>query len=225
MGRRTEYFNAISGFLFLLSMLGGWSFMAGHGMPDLSSADQVFDAYGEFHGLVVNAVFVMTIGFFFSLWFGGVALHVLRKAEGDGPLTWIAAAGFISFVAVFMVGIAMGLGNALVYDRGVDPSAVYLMHTVSFLTGVPTAVCGPAFFIPFALVAFGTGRLPRWLGWVSILCALGSLTPIVGNWSVSGPLNVGNGWVGVHTIVATWAVFSTAFSVWQLREIRKVAVE
>jgi hypothetical protein len=219
--RRIEYVHAASGLLFVLTMLGGWSFMATHGMPDLSSTDRIADAYTEFDDLVVNSVFVMTIGFFFSLWFGGVALHRLRVAEGDGPLTWIAAGGFYTFVAVFMVGIAMGLGNALLHDQGIDPSAVHLMHAVSFLTGVPTGVCGPAFFGAYTLVAFTTGRLPRWLGWVSLACAAGTLTPIAGNWSLSGALNVGNGWIGVHTIVATWLVWATSFSVWRLTEIRR----
>lgn len=220
MNRRLEYFHAASGLLFVVTMIAGWFFVAANGMPDLSAAQPIYDAYGENKDKLLNAILVMTIGFFFSLWFGGVVLGRMRRVEGEGPLTFIALGGFLSFVTVFMAGLAMGLGNALVFDRGVDPDVIYVMHTVSLVTGVTTAVCGPCFFIPIAILSFARDLFPRWLAWLSVAAAVGTVTPIVGNYSVSGPLNVGNGVIGVHTIAGTWGIWAAAVSVWMLRQLR-----
>jgi hypothetical protein len=221
--RRIEQLHAASGLLLVLTMICGWFFVAANGMPDLSSAQAVFDAYKEHSDKLLNAIFVMTIGFFFSLWFTGVILGRMHAAEGAGPLVWIAAGGALSFITVFMAGLAMGLGNALAVGKGAgaDASSIYVSHMASLLTGPTTGVCGAAFFVPLALVIFDKGIFPRWIGWLSLAAVVGTLTPMVGFWSVSGPLNVGSGVVGVQTIAGTWGVFAAAVSVHMLRALSR----
>ncbi|HEX6390180.1 MAG TPA: hypothetical protein VFZ89_12045 [Solirubrobacteraceae bacterium] len=222
MQRKIEYMHAASGLLFVVTMIAGWFFVAANGMPDLSSAREIYDAYREHADLLPTTIFVMTVGFFFSLWFAGVLLGRMHAAEGGGPLTWIAAGGVFTFIAVFMAGLAMGLGNALAVDQGVgaDASSIYVSHMASLLTGPTTGMCGAAFFGPLALVIFATGMLPRWVGWLSVAAVLGTLTPMLGFWSVTGALNVGSGVIGVQTIAGTWGVFAAAVSVHLLRELR-----
>jgi hypothetical protein len=220
--RRLEYFHAASGLVFVVTMIAGWFIVAAQGMPDLSSGRRIYDAYRS-HSALPTTIFVMTVGFFFSLWFLGVLLGRMREAEGSGPLTWIAAGGGISFTTVFMAGLAMGLANSLAVlkGHGADVASVYVTHLASLLTGPTTGMCGAAFFGAFAIVVFDTGMFPRWIGWLSVAAVVGSMTPMLGFWSLTGPLNVGSGLIGVQTIAGTWGVFAAAVSVFMLRELRR----
>ncbi|HKS99235.1 MAG TPA: hypothetical protein VJT31_06860 [Rugosimonospora sp.] len=224
---RLQHFHAASGLLFVITMIAGWFLAAANGMPDLSSADKVFQAYRHQGHLLPTTMFVMTIGFFFSLWFTGVVLGRIHQAEGAGPLTWIAVGGAFTFIGVFMAGLAMGLANSLAITdgQGADAASIYVAHLASLLTGPTTGMCGAAFFIPLAIVIFNKAIFPRWLGWLSVAAALGSMTPMAGFWSLTGPLNVGNGLIGVHTIAGTWGVFAAMFSLQMLRELRAAARE
>src|SRR4051812_35820881 len=93
---RLELFHAASGLLFVVTMIAGWFFVAAKGMPDLSSAQKIYDAYQDDAHVLPTTIFVMTIGFFFSLWFAGVLLSRMHAAEGEGPLVWIAAGGILT---------------------------------------------------------------------------------------------------------------------------------
>ncbi|HEU5031508.1 MAG TPA: hypothetical protein VFV01_41790 [Spirillospora sp.] len=222
MTHRIQYLHASSGLLFLLTMIGGWFFVAAHGMPDLGSAGTIMASYRADGHLLPTTIFTMTVGFFFSLWFAGVLLGRIHTAEGAGPLMWIAAGGAFTFIGVFMMGLAIGLANALAVTKGTgaDTASIYVAHLASLLTGPTTGVCGAAFFIPLAVVTFDKGVLPRWLGWLAVAATAGTLTPMAGFWSLTGPLNVGSGIIGVQTIAATWGVFAAATSVWMLHDLR-----
>jgi hypothetical protein len=223
MDRKIEYMHAASGLLFVLTMICGWFFVAAKGMPDLSSGQDIYDAYVKDADALLVAIPIMTVGFFFSLWFAGVLMGEIHKAEGAGPLVWIAAGGAISFITVFMAGLALGLANALAVKsgEGADVASVYMTHMSSLLTGPTTGVCGAALFIPLAIVIFDKGIFPRWIGWLSVAAVFGTLTPMLGFWSVSGLLNVGSGVIGVQTIAGTWGIFAAAVSVHMLRELRR----
>jgi len=159
----------------------------------------------------------VTIAFFFTFWFFGLVISWLRAAEGEGHLTWISFFGCISFTTVFAAGLAFVLAPAMLIHKGISANTIYLMHSASLLTGVTTAVCGPAFFIPVAILAFRNKLFPRWLAWVTVIAAIGSVTPILGAFSLTGPLNVGNGWVGIHAVAASWVGWSGITSAYFLR--------
>ncbi|MDO9174111.1 MAG: hypothetical protein Q7V62_04845, partial [Actinomycetota bacterium] len=106
-------------------------------------------------------------------------------------------------------------------DKGISTDAIYLMHTASLLTGVTASTTGPAFFIPMAIVAFRTGFLPRWLAWFTVLCAVGSVVPIFGAFALTGPFNVGNGWIGIHAVAASWVGWSGVTSAWMLTQLQR----
>jgi hypothetical protein len=213
-------FNAASGLGVGLVMAGGYVWGM-RGMPSLDSAREIVAWYHDRGSTSLEvAGLLVTVAFFFTYWFFGVVMARLQKAEGAGPLTWIAFAGGLSFTTVFQAGLAMVLGIGLTLSKGVDVDAIYLMHVVSLATGVTTAVCGPVFFTPVAILAFTTGVFPRWLAWVTVVCAVGSVTPLLGAFSLSGPLNVGNGVVGIHTVAASWVGWCAVTSWWLLAQER-----
>jgi hypothetical protein len=162
------------------------------------------------------AAVLCTIAFFFTFWFFGVVIDRMRSAEGSGPLTWITLFGGLAFTTVFAGFLAVPLAIGMTIDKGIDPDVIYLVHVVSLATGVTTSVFGPAFFIPIAIVAFRTGFLPRWLAWVTVACAVGSVTPIFGAFSLTGELNVGNGWIGIHTVAGAWVGWCAVASAWMV---------
>lgn len=219
-------FDAASGVLLMLFMAAGYLFGM-QGMPDLGDAPTIIAWYKARGSLDCAIACVMvTIAFFFTYWFMGLVAAWMRAAEGpNGHLTWVGYFGGVAFTTVFAGALAFVLAPGLLIDKGIDTNTIYLMHAASLLTGVTTATCGPAFFIPIAIVAFRTGFLPRWLAWFTVLCAFGSLTPIFGAFALTGPLNVGNGWVGIHAVAASWVGWSGITSLWFLAQVSKQPAE
>lgn len=213
---RMSWFDAASGVLLMLFMSAGYIFGV-QGFPSLGSAEEIYHFYNSRSAgdAGVGCVLVI-IGFFFAFWFLGVLCARMRAAEGQGPLTYISLIGGISFTTVFAAGLAFVLAPAMLIEKGIDPDTIYLMHTASLLTGVTTAMCGPLFLIPIAILGFRNGFLPRWLSWFTVVCAVGSGTPILGAFSLTGPLNVGNGWIGIHAVAASWVVWTGVASAYFL---------
>ncbi len=217
----TSRFDAASGLLLMLFMAVGYVFGM-EGMPDLTNGDAVmawYHARGTLDGEIACAL--VTIAFFFTYWWLGVATTWLRAAEktdarSGGQLTWIAFFGGVAFTTIFACALAFVLAPAMLMHNNISTDAIYLMHTASLLTGVTSATTGPAFFIPMAIVAFRTGFLPRWLAWFTALCAVGSVVPIFGAFTLDGPFNVGNGWIGIHAVAASWVGWSGVTSAWML---------
>lgn len=211
-----SWFDAASG-IFIMVFMGAGYLFGMQGMPDVGSAEPIVAWYksrGALDGAI--ACVLVTIAFFFTFWFLGVVCSWMRAAEGNGPLVWISLFGGISFTTVFACGLAFVLAPAMLINKGISNDAIYLMHTASLLTGVSTAVCGPAFFIPIAILAFRTQLFPRWLAWFTVACAIGSFTPIGGAFALTGPLNVGNGWIGIHTVAASWVGWCSVVSLYFL---------
>lgn len=212
-------FDAASGLLLMLCMAAGYIFGM-QGMPDLTSGEAIvawYHARGTLDGEIACAI--VTIAFFFTYWWLGVATAMLRRAEkldpkSGGQLTWIAFFGGVAFTTVFACALAFVLAPAMLMDKGISTDAIYLMHTASLLTGVTASTTGPAFFVPIAIVAFRTGFLPRWLAWFTVLCAVGSVVPLLGAFTLDGPFNVGNGWIGIHAVAASWVGWSGVTSLW-----------
>ena len=199
-----SWFDAASGIFLMVFMASGYLYGM-HGMPDIGSAEAVV-AWYHARGAMDDAIacVLVTIAFFFTFWFLGTVISLMRAAEGNGPLAWISLFGGLSFTTVFACALAFVLAPGMLIEKGIGDDAIYLMHSASLLTGVTTSVCGPAFFIPIAVLSFRTGLFPKWLTWFTVACAAGSLTPIGGAFSLTGPLNVGNGWVGIHAVAASW---------------------
>lgn len=217
---RMSWFDAASGVILMLLMAAGYIFGM-QGFPSLGSAGEVFKFYQD-RGATDAGVgcLLVTIGFFFAFWFLGNVCARMRAAEGPGPLTYISLIGGIAFTTVFAAGLAFVLAPAMLIDKGIDANTIYLMHVASLLTGVTTAVFGPLFLIPIAVLGFRARMLPRWLTWFTVVCAVGSLTPILGAFSLTGPLNVGNGWIGIHAVAASWVVWTGVASLYFLYEKR-----
>ena len=117
---------------------------------------------------------VELLGFVFFAFFLGSLWACLRSAEGDGG--WLSAAAFgggLLALAVKLASVAPVL--AVRASEGMDPGtakALLAMNGASFdITFLPLGVM----LLATAIVTVRTGALPRWLGWSSVVVALGLL--------------------------------------------------
>jgi hypothetical protein len=78
----------------------------------------------------------------------------------------------------------------------------------------PVAPAGTAFFAALALLSFETGVLPRWLAWGAVIAAIANIGALGGIFSLTGPLNAGNGEIGgtVAPIIA-WVAWTLSASI------------
>ena len=117
---------------------------------------------------------VELLGFAFFPFFLGSLWACLRGVEGDGG--WLSAAAFgggLVALAVKIASVAPVL--AVRASEGMDPGimeAFIAMNGASFsITFLPLGVM----LLATGIVAIRTGALPRWLGWMSAVVALGLL--------------------------------------------------
>jgi hypothetical protein len=120
---------------------------------------------------------VELVGFAFFPFFLGSLWACLRSAEGDGG--WLSTAAFGAGLVALAVKLASAAPILAVRaNEGMDPGiakALIAMNGASFaITFLPLGVMLSA----TAIVAIRTGALPRWLGWVSAVVALGLIAAL-----------------------------------------------
>jgi hypothetical protein len=117
-------------------------------------------------------VLVELIGFAFFPFFLGSLWVCLRSAEDDGG--WLSAIAFGTGLVALAVKLASGAPVlATRPNEGMNPEvarSLIAMNDASFLlTFLPLAVMLSA----TSIVTMRWGALPQWLGWMSVVAALG----------------------------------------------------
>ncbi len=67
-------------------------------LPDLGSPARIERFYRSHQDLLKAVILLASCGFFFLLCFLGALVERLRRAEGAGPLTWIAFGSGLMFM-------------------------------------------------------------------------------------------------------------------------------
>jgi len=116
----------------------------------------------------------------FLLWFAGSVFSALRESEGS-RLAAIAFGGAV----VCAIGMAVGFGilwvaaARAVRPGGLNPDAAVIMYDLSTVMLASVVSIGLAVFIgATGIGSLRTGLFPAWFGWVSVVFAIGLLTPI-----------------------------------------------
>ncbi|MCJ7534508.1 MAG: hypothetical protein MUO57_03125, partial [Anaerolineales bacterium] len=111
---------------------------------------------------------------------GSVRRALLEHEGGSGRLSTVAFGGGvaasiaigISFIAIFAAGLRAGTPG------GITPvGAIKMFDFWSQLTGQLFSIFMAIFIGATAVVSLRTGLFPTWFGWVSVLVAVGLLTP------------------------------------------------
>ncbi len=105
-------------------------------------------------------------------------LNQLLRAETDRPQllgSWILAGGvlFVALHAVSDIGITGLLGAKLAtFGAQHDPGTSYTLYLTTYALDSVADVFGSLFTIAAGVLVIGSGVLPRWLGWASILAGI-----------------------------------------------------
>jgi hypothetical protein len=140
--------------------------------------EEIVDFYVDNEGTQMLGILLEGIAATLFVIFGAVVLRELRAAEGEGAiLCYLALAGTI----VFAVGLAIDATISFTLAetaKEIDPSAVQALTALWHNDFVPFAVGMQIFLVGAGLGIVRYGILPKWLGWVAIILAVLTLTPI-----------------------------------------------
>ena len=125
----------------------------------------------------VSALLIGIAGILF-VFFWGYVRRVLRDAEGpEGMLSALVLVGATIFVAgiTFDATLAFGLAEAA---KHLQPAAAQAIEAIWDNDFMPIAAGSTILMLAAGLSIVRHGALPKWLGWVAILLAIVSITPL-----------------------------------------------
>jgi hypothetical protein len=147
----------------------------------LPSAENIAEFLNGNASRVSAGGYIGSLTAFFLIWFAGSVRSALQEREGgDGQLSMVAFGGGlaasvalgISFIGIFASGLRAGAPG------GITPIGAVAMYDFwGQLTGQLFAIFMAVFIGATAIVSLRTAMFPAWFGWVSVLVAVGLLTP------------------------------------------------
>jgi hypothetical protein len=147
----------------------------------LPPAEQIAEFLNGNATQVSTGGYIGSLAAFFLIWFAGSVRSALLKQEGGtGQLSTIAFGGGvaasiamgISFIGIFAAGLRASAPD------GISPIGAVAMYDFwSQLTGQLFSIFMAVFIGSTAAVSLRSGLFPAWFGWLSILVAVGLLTP------------------------------------------------
>jgi hypothetical protein len=145
----------------------------------LADPSEVADYYVDNSDRVIVAEIIGGIAIFAFFWFVGAVRNRLRVPETpEGGLPALAFGGGIAAATLVLVANAVTMAGAFrANDDGqIDPAVAAALNDVSSLIiGIAAPIALAVFVAATGIVSIATGVLPRWLGWLSLLLALGFL--------------------------------------------------
>lgn len=148
----------------------------------LPQADRLQIIFGENPDRVTISGYVGSLSAFFLIWFSVGFYNVLKKAEEDKSLLPVLSlvggscsgiALFVSYSAIISAGARAGTA------QGINPAEAFTLYDFySHIMGQMFAITLAMFIGAGALVSMRSGIFPAWAGWLSLLIALGLLSPV-----------------------------------------------
>ena len=173
-------FTSLTGLISVVLLVGGNLIFSVYDY--LPSAERLVEVFNENPLVAQVSGYVVTLAAFFMIWFAGGFYKVLRKQEGESPLFSV-----IAFSGGVGSGLALLIGYSAIITAGARAAtgggissgeAVTLYDFYSHIMGQMFPVTFALFMGASAVVSLRSGLFPAWLGWVSLVIALGLLTPI-----------------------------------------------
>ncbi len=163
----------------LLLMVGAGTFGVYEYLP---SGEKLQAIFGQNPTRVYLAGYIGTLSAFFLLWFAGSLYSALREREGGaGRLSTVAFGGGVASAVTLAAGFSavIAAGARAGTLGGISPvEAVTLYDFYGQVLGGMFAITLAVFIGASAVVSLRTGMFRAWVGWASVLIAIGLLTPI-----------------------------------------------
>ena len=172
-----ERYAWVAGIVFFIALVAETVVALGVGVNQNDSAAKIANALYDHRGrlLVITYLSVVYAAVFLIYL---AKLHDLLRRDTDQPrfLSSLVLAGgafFIALHAVSDIGIT-GLVGAKLASFGFqhDQGASYTLYLMTFALDSVGDVFGSLFAFAAGVLVIGSGALPRWLGWVSILTGI-----------------------------------------------------
>jgi hypothetical protein len=167
----------VAGVAFVIFFVAETVVSVGVGVNQNDSAAKIAHAlHVHRERLLVVAYLSVVYAAMFLIYLGG--LHdLLRLNTGRrrflGSLLLVGGALFVALHAVSDIGITGVLGAKLAsFGAQHDPGIAYMLYLLTFGLDSVGDVFGAVFAFAAAVLVMGSGVLPRWLGWVSILAGV-----------------------------------------------------
>jgi hypothetical protein len=178
---RWQRFEPLTGVVFVVLAL--ISVLTAPGEDFLADPAEVADYYVDNSGRILVAAIIGGYAVFAFLCFVGAVRNRLRVTETpEGGLPALAFGGGVAAAALILVANTATMAGAFRADEDgeINPSVAAALNDVSsMIIGIAAPVALAVFVAATGLVSIGTGVLPRWLGWLSLVLALGFLLPYV----------------------------------------------
>jgi hypothetical protein len=178
---RWQRIEPLAGVLFVV--LGVIALFTAGGEDFLADPSELADFYADDSGRIIAGEIIGGFAIFVFFWFVGAVRNRLRVSETpEGGLPALAFGGGIAGATLVLVANAATMAAAFRADDDgrIDPAAAAALNDLSsVIVGIAAPVAMAVFLAATGVVSIATGVLPRWLGWVSLLLALGFLIPVI----------------------------------------------
>jgi len=198
----SEKLAPLSGVVFLvLGLLGAVVLYPGDAPDFVDEPAQIATFYKENGTDLLPSAICYLLGGFFLMWFVGTLRSHLSLAEGGtGRVASIAFGGGVAATSLLLASASTDLVAALRVEENdaIDPQVATVYWDLGSILFGAAAPIGMAVLLgASALAAFRFGALPKWLGGLGALIALGCLIPPISYFVII----VSFFWVGITGIV------------------------
>jgi len=167
----------VAGILFIVALAAETAVAFGVGVNQDDSAAKIATAlYDHRQRLVAIACLSVVYAAMFPIYLSRL-YHLLRGEPGRRPalgsLVLVGGVLFVALHAVSDVAITGLLGAKLAsFGFQHDPGVSYTLYLMTYALDSVGDVFGSLFAVAVGLLVIGSGVLPRWLGWMSVLVGI-----------------------------------------------------
>jgi hypothetical protein len=171
-----EWLVPLTGVLFLALLIA--SFIVGGEPKDADhSPDEIAQWYLDNKDSAQIAAFIGTVAGAVLIFFAAYLRKVLAAAEGAGAMLPI-----LVLIGLSIVAVGGAIDGTILFATAeaaddIEPTSVQTLQALWDNDFIPLAVGIALFLVSVGISILRTDVLPKWLGWVTLVLALVSLTP------------------------------------------------
>jgi len=171
--RKTHWLVPLLGAVFVVLAIVGFIIMGEPPSTDDNTAQEITDWYIDNHDEAIAGALIIGLGAVGFIFFANYLRMIFRETS--------ASATILVGAAIFVVGGAIDstllLATAEAADD-IDPTAVQALQAFWDNDFLPVAIGMSVMLFSLAVAILKTAVVPRWLGWVTLVLAVLSITPV-----------------------------------------------
>lgn len=178
MGRNESWLVPLTGVLFLILAIAGFTVGGEPPDPTDDSAREIVDFYVDNESAQKVGAFLSGLAGVVLVFFGSYLREVLRLAEGGRDFLPTAA-----FAGTFLIAVGATIDGTISLTlaetaEDLDPGALQALSALFNNDYIPFAAGSMLFLLALGLSVLRSGALPKAIGWVAIALAVIGLTPL-----------------------------------------------